>query len=326
MRRPLISIVLPAYNEGDGIQHAVRTIASILAPHDFDHEFVVVDDGSRDATYARAAELVAEGLPVRAIRLSRNFGKEAAILAGLSNAAGDAIVTLDADLQHPPALIPDMVAAWRKGANIVHCVKRDRGDESWWATARARIINAILTRMGGVDVRGSSDFKLLDRIAVDVLTKELPERSRFYRGLAGWVGFDQVTLFFDVAQRQHGASAWSLKSLLALALTALVSFTSVPLRIVSVLGALTFLVGLGVGTDALVSWIRGDAVSGFVTMIMTLLLIGSFVMISLGVIGEYIAKIYDEIKQRPIYLISKIEDHALRDGARVQPQKEPTHA
>lgn len=305
----LLSIVMPAFNEGAGIQTAVRTLSTLLEKLPYAFEIVIVDDGSRDNTFDQAAAMVEQGFPVRAIRLSRNFGKEAALLAGLNNAHGDAVLTIDADLQHPPELIPAMVEAWERGVKVVHGVKRDRGDEPMLSTLRASVINKLLTTLGGIDVRNSSDFKLLDRVVVDVLIHRLPERSRFYRGLADWVGFSQHTLEFDVAPRQVGQSGWSLKSLLALALTAMVSFTSLPLRIVSVLGVLTFLLGLGVGSEALLSWIRGEAVSGFVTMIITLLLIGSFIMISLGVIGEYIAKIYDEIKQRPTFIIDRLHEH-----------------
>ncbi len=301
-----ISVVVPAFNEGVGIQQAIRTLCETCQALGRNYEIVVVDDGSRDDTFARTAEMVDAGMPVRAIKLSRNFGKEAALLAGLQNARGDAVITIDADLQHPPALIPDMVAAWEAGARIVHGVKRSRGDEPWLATVRAKIINALLTRLGGVDVENSSDFKLLDRAAVDVLVQQLPERKRFYRGLAGWIGFRQETLWFDVAPREHGESGWSLHSLLSLAITAMVSFSSLPLRIVGGLGLVTFVLALVVGADAVWSWTRGDAVSGFTTIIITLLLIGSFVMFSLGVIGEYIAKIYEEIKRRPSYIIDAV--------------------
>lgn len=304
----LVSIVVPAYNEAAGIQSALQTLARVFDGLAYDFELVVVDDGSSDDTFGRAAAMADAGVPVRAIRLSKNFGKEAALLAGLQHARGDAAVTIDADLQHPPSLIPAMIAEWERGAKVVHGVKHDRGDEPWLSTLRARAINVLLTKLGGVDVRNSSDFKLLDRVAIDVLTTAMPERRRFYRGLAGWIGFQQATLEFDVAPRQHGQSGWRLRSLLALALTALVSFTSAPLRIVSVLGVMTFVLGLAVGGDAVWSWSQGKAVSGFATMIMTLLLIGSFIMISLGVIGEYIAKIYDEIKQRPAYVIDRIHE------------------
>lgn len=306
----LISVVVPAFNEEAGIETTIATLSRVLDAIGYRYEIVVIDDGSRDQTFERAALASSAGAPVTAIRLSRNFGKEAALLAGLHTARGDAVITIDADLQHPPALMPDMVAAWEGGAKIVHGVKRQRGDEPWYAGVRAYVVNRLITSLGGVDVQNSSDFKLLDRVAVDVLTRRLPERSRFYRGLAGWIGFSQVTLEFDVAQRQQGKSGWSLRALLALSLTAMVSFTSAPLRVVGVLGALTFILGAAVGSDALISWVRGDSISGFATMIITLLLIGSFIMISLGVIGEYIAKIYDEIKQRPTFIIDQLQENS----------------
>lgn len=299
----LLSVVVPAFNESAGIQNTIRALAAVLDKLAYDYEILVIDDGSRDATFLRASEMVDKGFPVRAFRLSRNFGKEAALLAGLQQARGNAVITIDADLQHPPALIPTMVTIWERGAKVVHGVKRSRGKEHWWATLRARIVNAMLEKLGGIDVQNSSDFKLLDRVAVNVLTRALPERRRFYRGLADWIGFEQVTVEFDVAARQSGESGFSLRSLIALALTATISFTSAPLRIVSILGVLTFLLGVGVGSEALWSWFHHVSVSGFMTLIATLLLLGSFIMISLGVIGEYIAKIYDEIKQRPAFII-----------------------
>lgn len=304
--RAFISVVVPAYNESAGIQKSIRVLAGVLDELGLQYEIIVIDDGSRDRTFDAAAEMVDAGFAVRALRLSRNFGKEAALLAGLQHSSGDAVITIDADLQHPPSLIPAMVAAWRRGAKVVHAVKRDRGEERWLTTLRARIVNALLTHMGGIDVRNSSDFKLLDRTAVEVLATQIPETRRFYRGLADWIGFSQVTLEFDVAARETGHSGFSLHSLISLAITATVSFTSAPLRIVSFLGLVTFVLGIGIGIEALWSWLRGVSVSGYLTIIVTLLLVGSFVMISLGIIGEYISKIYDEIKQRPSYVIDRI--------------------
>ena len=316
-----ISVVVPAFNEEAGIQATVRILAEVLGAVGYRYEIVVIDDGSRDHTFERAAQLTDSGMPVRAIRLSRNFGKEGALLAGLENARGDAVITIDADLQHPPSLIPEMVAAWERGARIVHGVKRRRGDEKWWASARAYVVNKLITMLGGIDVQHSSDFKLLDRVAVNVLTRSLPERSRFYRGLAGWMGFPQATLEFDVAPRHQGKSGWSLRALVALSLTAMVSFTSAPLRVISVLGVLTFFVGVGVGTDAVWSRLHGNSVSGFATTIITLLLIGSFIMVSLGIIGEYIAKIYDEIKRRPPFIIDDRYEHDSQHMPKVLTEK-----
>lgn len=309
--RKLLSIVVPALNEASGIQKALRTIASVLEKLNYAYEIIVIDDGSRDHTFDRAASLADAGLPIRTFGFSRNFGKEAAILAGLRVARGDGVITIDADLQHPPSLIPAMVSAWEGGAKIVNGVKRDRRDRHWWITLRANLINSLLKRIGGIDVRNASDFKLLDRAVVEVMARELPERRRFYRGLTYWLGFPQVLLEFDVAPRDTGRSTWSLHALISLAWTAMVSFTAAPLQIVSVLGLFTLLLGLFIGTDTLWSWLHGRAVSGFATTIIVLLLIGSSIMISLGIIGEYIAKIYEEIKRRPAYIISRSYEKGL---------------
>ena len=289
----------------------------MVEPLGYRYEIVVVDDGSHDTTFRRAAELGDAGFPVRARRLSRNFGKEGALLAGLTHATGDAVVTIDADLQHPSELIPDMVRAWEAGAKVVHGVKRDRGDEPWSASVRAWFVNRVITSLGGIDVRRSSDFKLLDRAAVDVLATAMPERSRFYRGLADWIGFPQDDASSLIASRKSGKSGWSVRSLIGSALTALVSFTSAPLRVISVLGVLTFLLGIAVGSDALRSWLAGEAVSGFATTIMTLLIIGSFIMINSCRFHRrgYIAKVYDELKRRPAFVIDRIHENAGRRGA-----------
>jgi glycosyltransferase involved in cell wall biosynthesis len=300
---PLISVVVPAHNEAPGIAHATEVIGAVLEGCDVDWEIVVVDDGSRDGTFERVREVAAREPRVRGVRFSRNFGKESALLAGLNFASGDAVITIDADLQHPPSLIPQMIEAWRGGARVVDAVKRSRDTDGPLTRLRARLFNALLTKLGGIHVENSSDFKLLDRIVVDAIARMLPERRRFYRGLAEWVGYARVALPFDVAERDIGEGKWTLWKLVELALTALISFTSAPLRIVTVLGFLTLAFGFVVGADAIVSWFLGIAVSGFTTTIATLLIIGSAIMISLGIIGEYIAKIYDEIKARPAYLV-----------------------
>jgi glycosyltransferase involved in cell wall biosynthesis len=300
---PLISLVVPAHNEAQGIAHTVEVLRKLLEGQGVLWEILIVDDGSQDDTFSRVQALAGADSRVKGLRLSRNFGKEAALLAGLKASRGDAVITLDADLQHPPSLIPDMLASWRQGAMIVHAVKRGREFDSPWARWRARLFNGLIKRLAGIDLDNASDFKLLDRRVVDVLVQQLPERSRFYRGLAEWVGYPSVRLEFDVADRAHGQSKWTLWGLVELATTALISFTSTPLRIVTVLGVFTLLFGALVATEALIGWFRGHAVSGFTTTIITLLIIGSVIMISLGVIGEYIAKIYDEIKARPVYLL-----------------------
>lgn len=302
-RKEKLSVVMPAFNEEAGIARSVSRVKDVLADISLQWEIIVVDDGSRDATYARICELANLDNKVVGIRLSRNFGKESALLAGLRTATGDAAVTIDSDLQHPPELIKRMVAEWRNGATIVHGVKESRKSDSVLVRLRARIFNKLMKMTTGLDLYQTSDFKLLDRTAIEAIAESLPERLRFYRGLAAWTGFPVAYVHFEVAEREEGRSKWSVLQLFGLAVTAYTSFTALPLRIVTILGILTLALGIAVGGDALYSWAQGRAVSGFATIVITLLILGSFTMISLGIIGEYIARIYEEVKERPIYLI-----------------------
>ncbi len=313
-----ISIVIPARNEAAGIGRAIKEVLRHLDGLDVEPEIIVVDDGSTDGTY-EAVRAAGERLPgVCCVSLSRNFGKESAMLAGLTAATGQAVATMDADLQHPPALLPEMIRRWREGAQVVHAVKERRPGESLATRLRAAAFNLLLEKLGGVSAEGCSDFKLLDAEVARVLAQRLPERHRFYRGLATWVGFRQETVGFSVGKRDSGASKFTLRMLVNLAATAIISFSTIPLRIVAVLGLLTLLLGVGVGAEALWSWFRGEAVSGFATLILTLLIIGSFIMISLGVIGEYVGRIYEEIKARPPYLVGAVFGLEPETAARLQ--------
>ena len=255
-------------------------------------------------SFSVVAELAAEDPRIKGIKLSRNFGKEGALLAALERAGGEAIITIDSDLQHPPARIPEFVKLWKDGASVVHGVKLDRSDGRL-ARWRAALANGLITRLSGFDMRNASDFKLLDRAAVDVVVLCLRERRRFYRGLTEWIGFESEDVYFDVATRRSGSSNWSFFGLLSLTATAIVSFSSAPLRIVTLLGFATLVLGGVIGAEALWSWFTGSAASGFATIISTLLMIGSVIMISLGIIGEYVGNIYDEVKSRPHYVIDK---------------------
>ena len=300
---PEISAVIPARNESQGIVGAVQHIAQILDSCVQDWEIIVVDDGSTDQTYQKICELAQADNRIKGIALSRNFGKEGAMLAGLQHSTGKAVITLDADLQHPPHFIPAMVEKWQAGADIVHAVKNSRTNDSIGQRASAYCINQLISRLGGINVNNSSDFKLLDKKIVDVIVHQLPEKQRFFRGLTSWIGFNEDYIYFDVAEREGDESKWSFWSLLELSITALISFTSFPLRLVTFLGVLTLILGFGVAGDALLSLFNNQTVSGYTTIVICLLLIGSFIMISLGIIGEYIAKIYDEVKGRPHYLV-----------------------
>lgn len=303
--KPVMSVVMPAHNESLGLPNAVEVIRQTIKECVDEFEIIIVDDGSSDDTYMSIAELSNTDPRVKGLRLSRNFGKEAALLCGLKAATGDVVVTIDSDLQHPPRLIPEMLAKWANGSMIVHGVKRKRDHDTITARIRAVVFNRLLSGLAEIDVNNSSDFKLLDRIIVNKLVRDLPERQRFYRGLAGWVGYPTASVEFDVEDRGQGEGKWSSLQLANLAVTAIVSFTSAPLRIVTFLGFLTLVMGLIIGADAIISWARGLAVSGFATLITTLLIVGSFVMISLGILGEYVAKIYDELKCRPVYFVQE---------------------
>lgn len=300
---PVISVVIPAYNESQGINETIKQVTETLHICGITWEIIVVDDGSRDQTYQQICLLSQTEPRIKGIALSRNFGKEAAMLAGLEYAKGQAAIILDADLQHPPGLIPEMIDKWRSGTQIVHAVKRSRKDDLKRKKAAAYCINKLISNLGGINVNNSSDFKLLDREIVDIIVHRLPEKQRFFRGLTSWLGFSEDYIYFDVSGRQGDESKWSSWTLLELSITALTSFTSLPLRIITFLGVATFLLGFYVASDALWSLVNGQAVSGYATIIISLLLIGSFIMISLGIIGEYIAKIYEEVKDRPHYLI-----------------------
>jgi glycosyltransferase involved in cell wall biosynthesis len=301
-------VVLPARNEAAGIERAIETVGGVLDQCCPRWEIVIVDDGSSDDTFRILQDVSRRDPRIRGLRFSRNFGKESAILAGLRAARGQVVITMDADLQHPPEVIPALLEKWRNGAMVVNAVKGDRHTDGWLTRFRAKCFNSMMSAFGGINLEDASDFKLLDKRVVSTVVADLPERERFYRGLTDWVGFPSETVSFEVSTRVDGEGKWSLWRLIELALTAIVSFTSAPLRIVTILGMATLVIGFFIGMEALISWIGGNAVSGFATIIITLLLIGSFVMISLGIIGEYIAKIYEEVKNRPAYIVEASTD------------------
>lgn len=304
-RARLLSVVLPTFREEVGIERMLAVLEDVLSGMKQAFEVIVVDDGSPDRTFAVVSRLCETRPWLRAIRFSRNFGKEAALLAGLEAARGDAVITMDADLQHPPASIPQLLAAWEKGVQVVNGVKIDRAEDNFWYASIADRVTGVIGRMTGISLRAASDFKLLDREVVNILVANLTERERFFRGLSQWVGFRQEDVLFKVAASTRSDRNWTLGGLVRLTATALVSFTSAPLQIITVLGVTTLLLAILIGSDALWSRLSGNAVSGFTTLILTLLLVGSFIMISLGIIGAYLAKIYEEIKGRPIYLVAE---------------------
>ncbi|MFT5113502.1 MAG: putative glycoside hydrolase/deacetylase ChbG (UPF0249 family) [Parasphingorhabdus sp.] len=263
----------------------------------------LVDDGSRDNTFTALEAMTTVRLRLAGIKLSRNFGKEAALLAGLKAAKGDAVITMDADHQHPPDCIPAMLKLWQQGNMVVNGRKQDYQRKNAVVQAGSRIFNSFLNRGSSFCFTNASDFKLLDRSIVEILCQDIGEFSRFYRGLVCWVGYRQIDLEYSVSSRHSGDSQWSLLAMAELAITAITSFTNRPLRLITMFGVFMLLFAVLVSIDALIFWSTNHPVSGFATTIMTLLIVGSLTLISLGIIGEYIAKIYEEVKSRPMYLI-----------------------
>ncbi len=298
----LISVVLPVFNEGGHLAASLRTIERTITEAGHRCELVLVDDGSSDTTW----EIVREAATrpgVRGLRFSRNFGKEAALMAGLEAARGDAVLVMDADLQHPPALIPRMIFHWREeGFEVVEGVKRERGRESPVYTAVSRAFYRGFHALSGFDLRGASDFKLLDRAVVDALLR-LGENQTFFRGLAEWVGFRRKRLAFAVAPRAGGQSGWTLRALARLALTATTSFSSVPLLLILYLGMGFLALAFVLTMIALVRYAIGESVTGFTTVIILQCIIGSLMMISNGVLGIYLSHVFSEVKRRPRYLV-----------------------
>ncbi len=301
----MLSVILPSYNEEKMIAKATARMAEILQPEKIDYELLFIDDGSRDNTWAQINEAAAKDSHVVGVHFSRNFGKEAAMFAGLEQAKGDCCVVIDCDLQHPPEKIVEMYRLWEQGYEVVEGTKEDRGEESGLHKFAANSFYGLISKATGMDMSSSSDFKLLDRKVVDTLNS-LPERNVFFRALSFWVGYKKTSVSYCVQERTEGVSKWSTKSLIKYALTNISSFSSAPLHIVTVLGFIMLAVAFVLGIIALVQKISGVALGGFTTVILLLLFSASVIMISLGIIGYYIARIYDEIKGRPRYIISRI--------------------
>ncbi|BFU42861.1 glycosyltransferase family 2 protein [Krasilnikovia sp. MM14-A1004] len=304
---PLISVIAPVYNEGEGVDRFVHRLTEVLAVPGQRHELILVDDGSRDDSWHRVVRQAERDPRVRGLRLSRNFGKEAAMLAGLEAARGDAVIVIDADLQHPPAAIPEMLRRWRAGAHVVEAVKRNRPGQSVPSRLAARLFNAGFTRLTTVELVNATDFRLLSRPALEALLR-LPEHSSFFRGTSSWIGYSRDTVEVDIDHREGGASRWTFGGLCRLAVNGLTSFTSAPLHLVTVVGVGFAGFAAVLGVQTLLRWLRGGSVAGFPTVILLLLVMGTFILLGLGVIGEYLARIHEEVRGRPRYLIQDRAD------------------
>ncbi len=302
---PLISIILPSYNEEENIPRAVERLSAVLAPEGMPWELVFVNDGSRDRSWEKITEAARTHPEITGVSFSRNFGKEAAIMAGLACAKGDCCVVMDCDLQHPPETVAEMLRLWREGYEVVEGVKRSRGRESRLHGLMAGTFYRLMSSATKIDMSRASDFKLMDRKAVNALLS-LPEKNAFFRALSAWVGFKTTTVEFDVQEREAGNSKWTSRSLTGYAVRNIASFSTAPLQFITAFGALVLLLTVALGIQTLVRYFSGTAVEGFTTVILLILLIGSALMLSLGIIGYYLARIYEELKARPRYLISEL--------------------
>lgn len=303
----LLSVIIPSYNEELNIHRTAGVLTELLSATKLDYELIFINDGSSDQTFALIEQESQANRRIRGISFSRNFGKEAAIFAGLEVSRGDCCVLIDCDLQFPPSCIPKMVALWEQGYEVVEGKKINRGKESVMHKMSAGLFYKIISGFTKLDMEASSDFKLLDRKVVNVLLS-LPERNTFFRALSFWVGFRSTVIEFEVEERELGESKWSIKSLIKYATTNITSYTTAPLHFVTVLGIILLGISLIVGIQTLIRFLTGNAVEGFTTVILLLLLIGGALMVSLGIMGTYIARIYEEVKGRPRYIISKTTD------------------
>jgi glycosyltransferase involved in cell wall biosynthesis len=303
-----LSAVVPAHNEAAVIERFLHALHDTLAAITPRFEIILIDDGSRDNT-AAIVEKLAPALRLTLLRLSRNFGKEAALTAGLAHARGDAVLIIDADFQDPLELVPQMVARWREGFDMVYGVRRERGEESWLRRAGTRWFYRLLRIGNRVDVPPyAQDFRLLDRKVVDAINR-LPERNRFMKGLYAWVGFKSIGIEYRHAPREGGTSSFGLRRLLHLALTGLTAFSNLPLRVWGAIGTVVALFAIGYGlVIAVRTLVFGNPVPGFTTLAVSIMFFSGVQLLSIGIIGEYLGRVYEEAKARPIYLIDRCVD------------------
>ena len=299
----LISCVVPVYNEEAVVGDFIIALNDTLIELGYPYEIVLIDDGSHDHTGTIVHQLRTRA-PIRYIRFSRNFGKEKALSAGLDHARGDAVILLDSDFQHPLELLPEFIQKWEEGNDMVFAVRQNRADESWLKRTCARLFYQFTSKINRVNIPANAgDFRLLDRKIVSALQK-LPERNRFMKGLYSWVGFKQIAVPFEVQPRKSGASQFNFYSLLDLAITGITSFTAFPLRMIAIGGVamatLAILYGLWIILSTL---IFGIQTPGWATIVTAISFFGGLQLFAIGVVGEYVGRVFDEVKHRPHYII-----------------------
>ncbi|WP_235988075.1 glycosyltransferase family 2 protein [Roseibium aggregatum] len=304
---PLISIVVPVFNEEDVIDHFLTDTRAVLDPLGLPYEYVFIDDGSRDNTANLLSEKLNAGLSGRLVGLSRNFGKEAALSAGLEHATGDVIVIIDVDLQDPPDLIPRMLDGWRAGYDVVYGLRIDRSSDTLMKRGSADLFYRLFNRLANIDMPANAgDFRLIDRVVVDALLK-LPERNRFMKGLFAWVGYPSMALPYERPPRRAGEGKWNYWKLWNFAIDGLTGFTTMPLRVWLYGGALVATLSFAYALYLVIRvLVEGIDVPGYASLMVGLLFFSGVQLLSIGMIGEYVARLFNEAKQRPVYLVQDV--------------------
>lgn len=310
MKNPLLSIVIPAFNEEENIANTARVVAEVMTQARIPYEMIFVSDGSKDSTFDKVLTLAKEDRRIRGLEFSRNFGKEAAMFAGLAAAKGGCVAVMDCDLQHPPQTIVEMYRKWEEGFEIVEGIKNSRGNESGIYKFFAKTFYQIISAFTGFDMANTSDFKLLSKNVVDVLLS-MPERKTFFRAMSFWAGFKSCQVRYDVAERAFGTTKWSFFKLLRYGISNIMAFSTRPLNIVNYIGGISIFAGVLLGVQTLIRWATGKALEGFTTVILLLLFLGGGILLGLGLIGKYVAAIYEEVKQRPRYVVRLDTDQLL---------------
>jgi glycosyltransferase involved in cell wall biosynthesis len=302
---PELSIVLPVYSEARNIDVTITEIVKNLAPLEIPYEIIFVDDGSEDDSWALIQRAAETHDSIRAIRFSRNFGKEYALYAGLEAAHGLAVITIDGDQQHPIELIPVMYKMWKDQAvDVINVVKKERRTDSFFTRLSASLFYFSFSKLSGMNIDNSTDYKLLNRKVIDAMMK-FHETGLFYRGLVNWMGFRHVSIFIDVSTRQHGSSKWGVSKLVGYALNNIFNYTTKPLILIGIFGIIFMLAAVILFFISVVRLITGTTLQGFSTVIILELFIGGIMVTSMTLIGVYLAKIYNEVKGRPKYIISE---------------------
>ncbi len=303
---PLLSVVVPFFNEKENLQPLWEEIRKALDRTGLPSEILFVDDGSRDGSHLVVERLHEKDPSIRLVRLSRNFGHQAALSAGLDLARGDGVITLDADLQHPPSLIPEMVRLWREeGAAVVNTVRRTMEGAGPLKRGASRLFYSLWNRLADVEIHpGTADFRLLDRKVVEAL-KNLPERHRFLRGLVSWMGFPQKEISYQAPARFSGKSKYSPRKMLRLAVDGITSFSAVPLQLSALAGAAVTALAFLYMLYAFLQWARGAVQPGWPSLIAAVLLLGGVQLLALGILGLYLGRVYNEVKGRPLYIVQE---------------------